>query len=157
MRHGLLMAIGTLVLLSGNALAAVVVTTTNVDLETKEAKPSTVYADADKLKVVSADTTIIYRADLQRMWIINAARRNYVEMTPATIQQLKTQMAALTGRQNAAMAQMQQRLANMPPAQRAQMEALLARQGLAGGPAGAPRQAPQASFVKAGAGKTVAR
>jgi hypothetical protein len=54
---------------------------------------------------------------------------------------------------------MQQRLAQMPPAQRAQVEALLASRGGAGAAALGRGTAPtpEASFVKAGPSKTVSR
>jgi hypothetical protein len=141
----------------------VVVTSTTLDLQTKAAKPSMIYADADKLKVVNEDTIVIYRGDLQRAWIITPSRKNYVEMTPETMRQLNAQMtgvqAQLAARQpqldtaqvqmQAQMAQMspqerammQAQMAQMPPQQRAMMEAMLAGRGGAGGPPGGPGRA----------------
>lgn len=168
MRHGLLMVSGMLALVGSNAFSAVVVTSTAVDLETKESKPSVVYADADKMKVMNADTTVIYRGDLQKAWIITLSRKTYVELTPETVRQMSAQVAAGQARLDAAQAQLQQRLASMPPAQRAQLEALLQGRGRAGaaglgapgrggGPAATQGQVPQVSFVKAGPSKTISR
>ncbi len=168
MRHVLLMTIGILALSSGDAMAAVVVTSANVDLETKQSKPSVVYADTDKMKIVNADTTIIYRGDLQKTWIITPSRKNYVEMTPETVRQLSAQVTASKAREDAALAKVQQQLAQMTPAQRAQMEALLSRGGAGaspglaaalgrGGPAAAQGQVPKVNYAKAGPSKTISR
>jgi hypothetical protein len=158
MRHALVMMVGSLTLMSGNALAAVVVTSATIDLETKETKPSVVYADADRMKVVNGETTVIYRGDLQKAWIITPSRKNYVEITPETVRQLNAQVSGSSAREDAAIAQLQQRMASMPPAQRAEMEALLKSRGLGNLPgAGAPKPPPQINFVKAGPAKTVSR
>jgi len=158
MRHALMMTVGSLALMGGNALAAVVVTSATIDLETKETTASVVYADADKMKVVNGETTVIYRGDLQKAWIITASRKNYVEITPETVRRLNAQVSGSSAREEAALAQLQQRMASMPPAQRAQMEALLKSRGLGGLPgAAAPKPPPQVNFVKAGPGKTVSR
>jgi hypothetical protein len=57
-----------------------------------------------------------------------------------------------------AQAQMQARLAQLPPEQRAQIEALMASRGLGGAPgarAGGPPAQPQIAYVKTGNSKTV--
>ncbi|HWF65268.1 MAG TPA: hypothetical protein VN685_11700 [Rhizomicrobium sp.] len=151
MRYGLALSVSVLVGCTGSAMAGVVVTTTHTHLDTHQADTANIYVEADKLKVVSPDTTMIYRADLNRVWAINAGRRSYVEITPETMQQMAGQISG-------AQAQMQARLAQLPPEQRAQIEALMASRGLGGAPgarAGGPPPKPQIAYAKTGNSKTV--
>jgi hypothetical protein len=157
MRHGLSWGVAGLVIgWCGSALAGVVVTSTQTKLDTKQASPSTLYIDADRLKIVNPDNIVIFRGDLNRLWAIDPQKRTYTEMTAETLQQM---MAGANAQMAAAMAQMQAQLSKLPPEQRAQMEAMMAGRGglggLAGGRGGAPA-APQVSFIKAGGSKTVA-
>jgi hypothetical protein len=167
MRLGLPIMLTLLAASSGSAIAGVVVTSTSTRLDTKEATQQMVYAEPDKLKVVNADTTVIYRGDLKKFWMINPAQKTYVEMTPEAMQQMS---ARLAGVQAQMQAQMQQRLANMPPAQRAQMEAMLQARGLGGaagaqpgippgigGPAAQTGTVPKVAYIKAGLNKNVAK
>jgi hypothetical protein len=152
MRYGLALGVSFLVsACAGSAAAGVVVTSTHTKLDTHQVDATNIYVEADKLKVVSPDTTVIYRADLNRVWAINAGRRSYVEITPETMQQIGGQIAG-------AQAAMQARLAQLPPEQRAQIEALMAGRGLGGSPggrAGAPPAPPQIAYAKTGNSKTV--
>jgi hypothetical protein len=160
MRFQLPIAMALLAFSAPQALAGVVVTSNSIELATHETKPTIIYADTDKLKVISPTNTIIYRGDLKKLWIINEGRKSYLEMTPETMQQFAGQMAGASDRMAAAQAQLQARLATMPPAQRAQMEAMLAGRGGAGGPPpGAPggQRPSQVVYAKAGANKTVAK
>jgi hypothetical protein len=157
MRHNLALGVTVLVLgLSGNALAGVVVTSTETRLDSHEASPMTVYVEADRLKVVTPKDTMIFRGDLNRMWMIDPQRRSYTEMTPEFLQQMSGQMAGAQAQLGAASAQLQARLAQMPPEQRAMMEKMMAGRGLGGAPGGPPAP-PQISFVKAGGSKTVSQ
>jgi hypothetical protein len=160
MRHALSMGFAGLILgWCGSALAGVVVTSTQTDLDTKKVNPTTAYIDTDRMKIVTPDNTIIFRGDQNRVWVIEAQKRTYVEMTPETMQQMAGQMAGANAQMAAAMAQMQAEMAKLPPEQRAQMEAMMAgRGGLAGlaGGRGGPPAAPQISFTRAGGSKTVA-
>jgi hypothetical protein len=159
MRHTLFLGVAGLVLgLCGNALAGVVVTSTQTRLETHQADPMTVYIEADRLKVVTPQNIVIFRGDLNRMWVIDPQRMSYMEMTPETMQAMGGQMAGASAQLGAAQAQLQARLAQMPPEQRAMMEQMMAGRGL-GGPPGAgaaPAGPPQIAFSKAGGSKTVA-
>jgi hypothetical protein len=159
MRHDLFMGVTALVLtLSGSAMAGVVVTSTQTKLDTHQTSPMMVYADTDRLKVVTPENTTIFRGDLNRMWVIDEQRRSYLEMTPETMQQLGGQMAGAGVQMNAAMAQMQAQMAQMPPEQRAMMEQMMASRGLGGLPGGrgTPAALPQVAFSKIGGGKRVA-
>ena len=153
MRRGIVMTVALIALSAEPALAGVVVTSTDTKLDTKQASPSVVYADTDKLKVVNGATTVIYRGDLKKFWIISPARKSYTEMTPETMQQLSSRMAGLNAQMSAAQARMQEQMAKMPPAQRAQMEAMMAGRGGIGGAAAKPAEV---TFTKAGTSKTVA-
>jgi len=102
---------------------------------------------------------MIFRADLNRVWMIEPQKKSYMEWTPETMQQMAGQVAGANSQMAAAMAQMQAEMAKLPPEQRAQMEAMMAGRGgfagLAGGRGGAPA-APQVSYTRAGGSKTVA-
>ena len=163
MRHNLLLGMTILVLAqSASAFAGVIVSSTLTKLDTKQADPTMVYADTDRLKVVTPENTTIFRGDLNRLWIVDEQRRSYMEMTPETMQRMGGQMAGASAQMNAAMAQMQAQMAQMPPEQRAMMEQMMASRGLGGphGPPGAraaaPVAPPQVAYSKAGGGKRVA-
>ena len=160
MRFGLSAAAAALIFVNGNALAGVIVTSTHTDIASKKVSPSTVYADTDRLKVVSPDTIVIFRGDQNKAWVITPEKHIYMEFTPETMRTFGGQMAGAQAQYLAAQAQMQAQLAQLPPEQRARVEAQLGR-GLASppggrGPGGAGRGAPQVSYVKAGQGRTVA-
>ena len=73
--------------------------------------------------------TVIFNGPKQVLYMINTARKTYVEMTKADADQLSAQMSGM-------MAQAAKMLESMPPAQRAQMEAMLKGRG---GAAAAPQ------------------
>jgi hypothetical protein len=103
---------------------------------------------------------VIFRGDLNKAWVITPEKRTYMELTPETMRMFGGQIAAAQNQFSAAQAQMQAQLAQLPPAQRALVEAQLGGRGLGGppggsGPGGAGRGAPQVTYVKAGPGKTV--
>jgi len=164
MRHNLVMGVrivgvtGLVLAFCGSALAGVVVTSTQTKLDTRQASPMTVYVDTDRLKVVTPDNIVIFRGDLNRVWMIDEQRRSYMEMTPETMQRMGGQMAGAASQMNAAMAQMQAQMAQMPPEQRAMMEQMMASRGLGGPPGagGGPPAPPQIAFSKVGGGKKVA-
>jgi hypothetical protein len=60
----------------------------------------------------------IFDGDKQVLYIVDPARKTYMEMTKADVDRLSVQMQG-------SMAQMQAQLEKMPPAQRAQMEAMM--------------------------------
>ena len=71
---------------------------------------------------------IIFDGQNQVMYIVDGAKKTYMEMTKADLERLQSQMQGV-------MAQMQAALEKMPPAQRAQMEAVM--KGRMGGMAAA--------------------
>ena len=69
--------------------------------------------------------TMIFDGTKQVLWMINETKKTYNEMTKADVDRLSNQMSD-------AMAQMQAQMANLPPAQRAQMEAMMKGRGMPG-------------------------
>ena len=74
--------------------------------------------------------TVVFDGAKEVLWIVNADRKTYTEMTKADVDRLGGQMSTL-------MAQMQEQLKNMPPEQRAQVEAMMKGRGMPGA-GGAP-------------------
>ncbi len=77
---------------------------------------------------------IIFDGAKQTLFIVDDARKTYAEMTKADVDRVGDQMSA-------AMAQMQEQMKNMPPEQRAQIEAMMRGRGMPGGAASAPKTA----------------
>jgi hypothetical protein len=70
-----------------------------------------------------ASQVVIFDGTKQVMSILNPDKKTYTEMTKADVDALGSQMQG-------AMAQMQAQMANLPPAQRAQMEAMMRGRGM---------------------------
>jgi hypothetical protein len=156
MRYGEFLG-GFLLLLGAlPASAGVVVTGTQTNLSTHQSNPVTAYIEPDRLKVVMPDATVIYRADLNRMWAIQPERRTYNEITAETMQQMGTQLAGAQSQMAAAQAQLQAGLAQMSPEQRAMIEKMLASRGIGAAGLGAPTPPgpPQVAYTRSGT-KTV--
>lgn len=68
---------------------------------------------------------ILFDGTRQAVDIVDMDRKSYVEMTKADIDRMATQLQG-------AMAMMQQQMASLPPAQRAQMEAMMRGRGMPG-------------------------
>ena len=65
-----------------------------------------------------ATNVTIFDGGKQVLYIVDPARKTYMEMTKADVERMGAQLQG-------AMAQMQEQLAKLPPAQRAQMEAMM--------------------------------
>jgi hypothetical protein len=74
---------------------------------------------------------VIFDATKQVIDILNVERKTYIEMTKAELDNMATQAQQM-------MSQMQTMMANMPPAQRAQMEAMMAGRGMGAAAPAAP-------------------
>jgi hypothetical protein len=72
---------------------------------------------------------LIFDGTKQTLWIVNDAQKTYTELTKADVDRLASQMSG-------AMAMMQEQMKNMPPEQRARIEAMMAGRGMPAG--GAP-------------------
>ena len=85
---------------------------------------------------------VVFDGPQQVLRIINLSRKSYTEMTKADADRVGTQMST-------AMAGMKEKIAKMPPEQRAQMEAMMARMGGMGAAAAVPAKP---EFRRAGSG-----
>ncbi len=149
MRHRLLLAAIMLAAASSTAFAGVVITSTQVNIATKAESTISGFIEADRLKIVTPGTTVIFRGDLNRTWVIATATSTYVEITPEVVTAFAARLAAAQTPGSAEQQKLQERLAKLPPEQRALAEQQL--RGLGGGAA-----AGQVSYAKTGQTKTVA-
>ena len=102
-------------------------TTNQVQMEKTRMRADVTGAMGEKLSTIFDSTK-------QILWVVNYDRKSYMEMTKADVDRTAGQL-------NAAMSQMQEQMKNMPPAQRAQIEAMMRGRGI--GPAAANRARPQ--------------
>jgi hypothetical protein len=106
-------------MLSGVAQAGTVLETVHRDLTAKSTeKLMTTYAQNGQMRVDSAESNgfVIFKDDA--LYAINVKEHNYTVMDRATVKKMADTI-------NPALKQMQERLEQMPPEQRAQMERLL--------------------------------
>jgi len=151
-------AVAALVLAGGNAFAGVIVTSSHTDMASHQTNPATAYVEGDRMKVVTPDTTVIFRGDQNRVWVIDPAKRTYMEFTQETVRAYGSQITGAQAQFSAAQAQLQAQLAQLPPDQRARVEAQLGARGLGAPPGGsAGRGAPPVTYVKAGQSKAIGR
>ena len=148
MRHCLSVAVVALAAVSSSAFAGVVITSTHVDLASKEESPIGAFIEPDRLKIVTRDNTVIFRADLKRTWVIGTAAGSYVEITPEVVSAFAARIAAAQTPGSPEQLRIQERLAKLPPEQRAIAEQQL--KGMSGGAA-----AQQVSYAKTGPAKVV--
>lgn len=148
MRHRLSIAIVALAMGSSGASAGVVITSTNVNFVSKETSPIGAFIEADRLKIVTPQNTVIFRGDLMRTWVIGTAAGSYVEITPEVVSAFAARIAAAQTPGSPEQLRLQERLSKLPPQQRAAAEQQL--RGLTGGAA-----TPQASYAKTGTTKAV--
>jgi hypothetical protein len=105
-------------------------TTNQIQIEKTRMRAETTGQNGEK-------QVILFDGTKQVLSIVNLDKKTYSEIT-------KEDVDRLSGQMNDAMAMMQAQMANLPPAQRAQMEAMM--KGRTGGPA----QAPKTEYRKAG-------
>ena len=108
-----------MVLLTGQVQAGTVLETVSRELGGAGSETlTTTYAQGGRMRVDSGDRdgTMLFKDDA--LYAINNKDRNYVLMDRATIKKMADTI-------NPALKQMQERLAQMPPEQRAQMERLM--------------------------------
>lgn len=141
MRLSIAMA-GLSAALTAGATQAATVITMSQGVE-GQAKTQTIVLEGDKLRMSTPQGGMLFRADMGKVLIIDDKRRTYMEMSPETIQKARAGM-------DKAMAQMQQRLAAMPEAQRKQIEAMMASRGMPGAGQQTPAAAPQITYQRSG-------
>lgn len=81
----------------------------------------TVRVTEHKIAVRAGGNNVVFRGDKKVLWIMDTGKKTYMEMDEAACKAMGEQV-------NSAMAQMQEAMKNMPAAQRAQMEKLMAGQ-----------------------------
>lgn len=135
-----------LVSLCGSARAGVVwVTERQRGAETTTA---TVSLEGDNLRMESGrGEVMLYNAATKKMTLIRTAQQTYHELGPDDMKRIGAQM-------DAARAQMQARMANMPPEQRKMVEQMMAQQGRPAPGAPAVKE-PEWTFQAAGQKKTI--
>ncbi len=113
---GTLLAGSLLVLILGSSP-----TRADTTLRYEGAGLSSLSISADALRSDQGGHSMIYRSDEDAMYAIDHRRREYTRMGAAEIEQLGATVRD-------AMAQMEQALANVPPAQRQMVEQMMAKQ-----------------------------
>ena len=94
--------------------------TNQVQIESKRMRAESSGAAGEKMIVLFDGTTQVMR-------LVDNEKKTYTEMT-------KEDVDALGGQMSAMMAQMEQQLKNLPPEQRAQVEAMMKGRGMGGRP-----------------------
>lgn len=91
----------------------------STDLVNNKVTPNSILLDADRMRVDQGNTSVMFLTKGgNHVVILDKARNEYRELTQADIEQLGQQL-------NSAMSQLNEMMKNVPPAQRAQMEAML--------------------------------
>lgn len=119
-------------LLAADGVLIVEKTTTGGDSKTNQ-----IQIEKDRMRAETAGRAgekqaVVFDGAKQTLWIINEDRKTYNEMTKADVDRLGGQMSD-------AMAKMQEQMKNMPPEQRARIEAMMRGRGMPGGDAAAPK------------------
>jgi hypothetical protein len=136
---GALLALGA----GGGATAATVMAFDEA-VNGAAAQPRTMILDTNRLRMSTAAIDVIFRGDLNKVWVLRSKDHSYLELSAAGLGQVGARM-------DQAMAQVKDKLAAVPEAQRKQVEAMIAsRMGL-----GAPSAPPQIAYEKAGDWRTV--
>ena len=140
-RRRLVFTIALLALCGGDAFAGVVVTTTGTNFKTNTPIQVIVYADADKLKIVTEFFSVIYRGDLQKYWTISPTLMTYSELTPELLKQVGE-------RRTAAQTAQQQRIAKMTPQQQQEYQAQMSKLGVPQNAGASSAQTGKAVYTK---------
>jgi hypothetical protein len=103
---------------------------------------STMWVQAGKIRMEMASergkTIVIFDGDKQVLWMIQPDQGSYMEMTADTVARLSQQAGGADAQMEQAMKQMQQKMASMPPEQRAIIEQAMKGRAGAMGAGGAP-------------------
>jgi len=147
MRHCVSVAAFLLAAASSSAFAGVVITSTQVNLASKDESQISGFIETDRFKIVTPQNTVIFRDDLKKAWVIGGT--SYVEITPEIVSTFAARITAAQTPGSPEQVRLQERLAKLPPQQRA-----LAEQQLKGLGAGASA-GQQVAYAKSGQTKTV--
>jgi len=119
---------GILALAAGGSAAAGTVITVDRVVNGAPDKQQVIFLEPDRLRMSSPDFVTIYRGDQDKLWTLTLLSKIYVETTPETVRAGKAKMDQM-------MAQMRERLTNLPPEQRKQVESMMALRGAGPDPA----------------------
>jgi hypothetical protein len=114
---------------------------------TGEARKTTLYLEGNRIRVESeaarGGQVFIFDGDKDVFYMIEPASKSYREMTRADLEKMAAQVTDV-------MAQMQEKLKNLPPEQRAMVEQMMKKRGI-----GAASPAPALTFKKVASGRKV--
>jgi hypothetical protein len=136
-----------LALLAGSAAHAGVKITVEESSSGAPKASNEVLLERDRMAIGRHDGRLIFRDDLQTAWVVNDSRRSYAELNAQTMEQAKA-AAQQT------MKDLQAQLKNMPEAQRKQVEAMMAAQGMPTAP-GQNAEVPAITYRPLGRRSTV--
>jgi hypothetical protein len=105
---------------------------------------------AESSGATGGKTVVMFDAGKEVLTMVDADKKTYSEITKADVDALGAQMAGAQSQISAAMAQMEQQLKNMPPEQRAQVEAMMKGRMGGAGRSGAAAGAPKIQYRRAG-------
>ena len=114
-------------LLAADGVLIVEKSTTGGTTQTNQVQIEKTRMRAESAGPNGSKQVVVFDGGAQVMRIIDADKKMYTEMTKADVERMGAQMRA--------MAQMQEQMKNMPPAARAQMEAMMKGRGAAAGAA----------------------
>jgi hypothetical protein len=106
-----------------------------------------VLLETDRMAIGRHDGRLVFRDDLQTAWVINDSRHSYAELNTQTMEQAQAEAQKT-------IKQLQAQLKNMPEAQRKQVEAMMAAQGMPVTP-GQEVEAPAITYRPLGRRSTV--
>lgn len=126
----------------GLLLTCAVPAVADVTIEMKlNESPQTILASAHNIRMDGLDMLTIFRGDKKVLWTADLVRKTYTEMTDAD-------MKAMGEELNKAMTQLQDKLKDLPPEQRAAVEAMMSKHP-------AMHEAPKPTVKATGKSKTV--
>jgi uncharacterized protein DUF4412 len=109
-------------LLAADGILLVEKTTSGAKVETRRVQIEANRMLAESTGPDGSQLVVIFDGPAQVLRIINPEKKSYTEMTKADLDAMGAQMSGM-------MAQMQEQMKNMPPAARAQMEAMMKKVG----------------------------
>ncbi|HEX9639061.1 MAG TPA: hypothetical protein VGB99_16130 [Acidobacteriota bacterium] len=127
-----------LLLAAGPLGAGVELTAIEKDLPDGQPSTTRVQVDVDKIRIDARSGSdpqiVIFRGDLQKLWIADPQDQSYIEISQQQIQRMSDQIGS---RMHEMQQRMQERLQNVPPEQRAMIEDMMKNRmgGASPGPA----------------------